>query len=170
MTIRPPLTVAAFAAGFAAALLILPDGNGETLPRPGCTPPPVAATSAPTPPPAPVQRVTMSPLEDAVWAVETSRRLGAIVGDGGRSLGPLQCGRLAYLDACEHDPTLSARPYEDVVDLAYALRVFRAYVDRWAGPDADDMTKARIWNGGPRGDRKSATLAYAAKVRDILGR
>ena len=154
--------IATYIAGVLSATAILPGSNGETLPPIVSSIDPDERIEEPT--------LVMSDLEEAVWTVETNQGSGPIVGDGGRSLGPLQCGRLAYLDACEYDPTLAARPYEDVVDLAYAVRVFRAYTDRWAGPDADDVTKARVWNGGSKGARKQATLSYARKIDAILGR
>jgi hypothetical protein len=98
----------------------------------------------------------------ALHQVETSGRQGAILGDNGRSLGPLQISR-AY-----HADSRVAGSYEQVTDLAYARRVATAYLKRYA-PQAwaqgDVETLARIHNGGPAGARKTATLGYADKVR-----
>ena len=97
----------------------------------------------------------------ALHVVETSGRTGAILGDGGRALGPLQIHR-AY-----HADSRVAGDYSRVADLDYSKRVVTAYLQRYA-PQAwasgDVVTLARIHNGGPRGDKKSATLGYAAKV------
>jgi predicted chitinase len=97
--------------------------------------------------------------------VETSGRHGAILGDNGKSLGPLQISR-AY-----HADSRVAGSYEQVTDLAYARRVATAYLKRYA-PQAwesgDVETLARIHNGGARGHKKQATLPYADKVRRAM--
>ena len=97
----------------------------------------------------------------ALHVVETSGRTGPIIGDGGKALGPLQIHR-AY-----HADSRVAGDYSRVADLDYSKRVVTAYLQRYA-PQAwasgDVVTLARIHNGGPRGDKKSATLGYAAKV------
>lgn len=105
----------------------------------------------------------------AVHMVETSGRLGPIRGDGGAALGPLQIHR-----ACWQDANLPGR-YEDCADLAYAKRVFAAYMARYAterrlGRPVTDEDRARIWNGGPNGYKKKATVAYWHKVRKELTR
>ena len=101
----------------------------------------------------------------ALHQVETSGRHGAILGDNGRSLGPLQISR-AY-----HADSRVAGSYEQVTDLAYSRRVATAYFKRYA-PDAwakgDVATLARIHNGGPTGHKKTATLPYADKVRRAM--
>lgn len=97
----------------------------------------------------------------ALHIVETSGRTGPIIGDGGRALGPLQIHRGYHADA------RIGGDYSRCADLDYSRRVVSAYLQRYA-PQAwaagDVTTLARIHNGGPRGDRKTATLAYAAKV------
>jgi hypothetical protein len=101
----------------------------------------------------------------ALHVVETSSRQGPILGDNGRSLGPLQISRAYFTDS------RVAGTYEQVVDLPFARRVVSAYLQRyapaaWAAGDVE--TLARIHNGGPRGDRKQATINYAAKVRRAM--
>lgn len=100
----------------------------------------------------------------AVHLVETSGRTGPILGDGGRALGPLQIHR-----ACWQDSRVGGR-YEDVADLAVATSVLRAYLARYA-PRAlaseDWTTCARVWNGGPMGASRSATVGYG---RAVVGR
>lgn len=97
----------------------------------------------------------------ALHIVETSGRTGPILGDGGRALGPLQIHRGYHADA------RIGGDYARCADLDYSRRVVTAYLQRYA-PAAwaagDVSTLARIHNGGPRGDKKTATLGYAAKV------
>ena len=101
----------------------------------------------------------------ALHQVETSGRHGAILGDNGKSLGPLQISRAYWQDA------RVGGSYEQVTDLAYARRVATAYLKRYA-PAAwakgDIETLARVHNGGPAGARKPATLPYADKVRRAM--
>ena len=97
----------------------------------------------------------------ALHVVETSGRQGPILGDNGRSLGPLQISRAYFTDS------RVAGTYEQVVDLPFARRVVSAYLQRyaakaWAAGDVE--TLARIHNGGVRGDRKQATINYGKKV------
>lgn len=98
----------------------------------------------------------------ALHLVETGGKRGAIIGDNGRALGPLQIHRSYWQDA-----RVSGR-YEDCADLSYSIKVASAYLKRYA-PQAweagDTTTLARIHNGGPRGNQKPQTLGYAAKVQ-----
>ena len=101
----------------------------------------------------------------ALHQVETSGRHGAILGDNGRSLGPLQISRAYHVDS------RVAGSYEQVTDLAYARRVATAYLKRYAPAawaQGDVETLARVHNGGPAGARKPATLPYADKVRRAM--
>ena len=101
----------------------------------------------------------------ALHQVETSGRHGAVLGDNGKSLGPLQISR-AY-----HADSRVAGSYEQVTDLAYARRVATAYFKRYAPAawEAGDVeTLARIHNGGASGHKKAATLPYAEKVRRAM--
>lgn len=97
----------------------------------------------------------------ALHIVETSGKRGPILGDNGRALGPLQIHR-GY-----HSDSRVSGDYSRCEDLDYSKRVVTAYLQRYA-PAAwaagDVSTLARIHNGGPRGNRKAATIGYAAKV------
>lgn len=97
----------------------------------------------------------------ALHVVETSGRQGPILGDNGRSLGPLQISRAYFTDS------RVGGTYEQVVDLGFARRVVSAYLKRYA-PQAwaagDIVTLARIHNGGPAGACKASTVNYGAKV------
>ena len=97
----------------------------------------------------------------ALHIVETSGRTGAIIGDNGKALGPLQIHRGYHADA------RIGGDYARCADLDYSRRVVSAYLQRYA-PQAwaagDVTTLARIHNGGPRGASKQATINYGAKV------
>jgi len=97
----------------------------------------------------------------ALHIVETSGRTGAILGDNGKALGPLQIHRGYHADA------RIGGDYARCADLDYSRRVVSAYLQRYA-PAAwaagDVITLARVHNGGPRGASKQATVNYAAKV------
>jgi hypothetical protein len=102
----------------------------------------------------------------ALHQVESSSKHGAIKGDGGAALGPLQIHRGYHKDS-----RVPGR-YEQVADLAYARKVAEAYFKRHA-PEAwergDVLALARIHQGGPRGHHKAATLAYSRKVLAAMG-
>ncbi|MBM4229515.1 MAG: hypothetical protein FJ184_02050 [Gammaproteobacteria bacterium] len=102
----------------------------------------------------------------ALHQVETSGRTGAIRGDNGKALGPLQIHRGYHADS------RVPGDYSRCADLAYSIKVASAYLRRYA-PQAwvagDTTTLARVHNGGPAGARKAATLPYAAKVRAAMG-
>ena len=98
----------------------------------------------------------------ALHIVETSGRTGAIVGDQGRALGPLQIHR-GY-----HQDSRVAGDYSRLADLDYSKRVATAYLKRyapaaWAAGDVE--TLARVHNGGPRGHLKPATKSYGVRVK-----
>jgi hypothetical protein len=128
--------------------------------------------------------VVLTDLEYAIWMVESSGRTeaedgGPILGDwcahSGTFLsrGPLQISYAAWYDACMFDESLCARPYEDVDDINYAVKVFRSYCARYATPhrlDGMDVNQgcARMWNGGPTGHRKQSTVGYWSKVAEQL--
>ena len=84
----------------------------------------------------------------ALHVVETGGRRGAILGDGGRALGPLQIHRAYWQDA-----RIGGR-YEDCADLHYAKRVVSAYLQRyataaWQAGDADtcDLDRDGVADG-----------------------
>ena len=102
----------------------------------------------------------------ALHQVETSGRHGPILGDNGRSLGPLQISRAYFADS------RVGGTYEQVVDLGFARRVATAYLKRyapkaWAAGDVE--TLARVHNGGPQGATKAATVNYGQKVARLSG-
>jgi len=91
------------------------------------------------------------------------------VGDGGASLGPMQIGRLYFIDALEQDQALrdSEVVYDDVRNESIARRVMYAYWSRYATIPWGAEDLFRLHNGGPsRGG--SATDGYWEKCKTIL--
>jgi hypothetical protein len=106
----------------------------------------------------------------AIHQVESSGRVGPIVGDGGKALGPFQIHREYFNDAAEVDSSLG-KNYNRVTDLEFSKRVVLSYLKRYA-PKAV-MTNnyevlSRIHNGGPLGYKNPNTLNYWNKVRKNL--
>ena len=102
----------------------------------------------------------------AIHLTETSGRLGAIIGDNGRALGPLQIHK-----GCWRDSGV-AGDYSQCTDLAYSKRVMTAYLSRYC-PQAiaakDFETLARLWNSGPNWkNKKKSTEIYWTKVKNNL--
>lgn len=104
-------------------------------------------------------------LLDAIRRVETGgcKDPSAAVGDNGKAIGPFQIHRVYWQDAVEHSGI--GGTYADCKDEAYARKVVRAYMARYAPKGASDEVFSRIHNGGPKGHKKAATKAYWAKVR-----
>ena len=98
------------------------------------------------------------------------------VGDGGKSLGLMQISRAYYTDAVvqlRHEGLGLTMPgYEVAVkNHFWCETLFRAYMRRYC-PRAyftnDYETMARVHNGGPRGAKRQATVAYWQKVKAAM--
>lgn len=115
--------------------------------------------------PAAAQAADFAAFARAVHQVESGGRVGLIIGDQGRALGPLQIHRGYWQDARQPGS------YESVTNLAAATATMHAYLQRYA-PAAlareDWQTCARIHNGGPRGASRTATLAYSRQVISVM--
>lgn len=105
-------------------------------------------------------------LSSAIRMVESSNRTGRIVGDGGAAIGPYQIHYSVWKDATEYDKSIKGT-YQDCHKLDYSIRIFHAYLNRYARNQSDEH-KARVWNGGPAGHKKSATIQYWNKVKKYL--
>jgi hypothetical protein len=107
---------------------------------------------------------TLSNLITALIVVESSGNDLAI-GDGGRAIGSLQIHKAVVLDV--NRITGSNYRHQDMTNRAQARAVCEAYL-RHYGRGKTTEQQARIWNGGPTGDRKTATLAYWRKVEKAI--
>lgn len=116
---------------------------------------------------------TLDEVLDAIRFVESSNRPDVPDGDGGKAIGPWQIHRGYWQDAVAFDKGLGGS-YDDCRSEAYARRVVRAYLARYAPAairdpqNVDAETVARRHNGGPRGDTKPATGDYWRKVERAL--
>ncbi len=101
----------------------------------------------------------------ALHIIESSGRLGAIKGDNGQALGPLQIHRAYHADSGVKGK------YEQCADLEYSKKVVAAYLARYC-PKALKQNNfevlARVHNGGPMGHKNPNTIKYFAKIRKHL--
>lgn len=103
----------------------------------------------------------------ALHMVETSGRLGPILGDDGAALGPLQIHKAYWLDAIAYDKTIKGN-YSDCQHLTYSIKIVTAYLNRYAKKDIESNNLdnlARKHNGGPLGHKNKNTLNYLIKFR-----
>ena len=107
---------------------------------------------------------TLSNLISALIIVESSGNDLAI-GDNGRALGPLQIHRAVVLDV--NRITGSHYRWESMTNRVQARAVCAAYLTHY-GRGATTEQLARRWNGGPTGDRKTATVAYWRRIQKVI--
>ena len=103
-------------------------------------------------------------LLSALMAVETGgeRNPDHAIGDGGRAIGCLQIHRAVVVDV--NRISGSRYRWEGMTNRADAVRVCEIYLDHY-GRGLDDISRARVWNGGPRGHLRGSTRAYGERVR-----
>jgi len=87
------------------------------------------------------------------------------IGDQGRALGALQIHKAVVLDV--NRITGSHYRHQDMTNRVAARAVCEAYLKHY-GRGKTTEQQARIWNGGPTGDRKPVTLAYWRRVQRNL--
>lgn len=99
----------------------------------------------------------------ALMAVETGgeRNPDRAIGDGGRAIGCLQIHRATVRDANRIAGTHYT--HDQMTNRVAASRVCEIYLDHY-GRNLDDISRARIWNGGPQGHLRDSTRAYARRV------
>ena len=122
----------------------------------------IAATGLRTIPTA--NQIDMKKFFHALSAVESNHNDNAI-GDNGRALGRYQIWQVYWQDS-----RISGK-YEQVKNKKYAERVMIGYWKRYcpiALKNKDFKTLARIHNGGPKGNKKQATIKYWLKVKKHL--
>jgi hypothetical protein len=101
----------------------------------------------------------------AIHKVETGGKIGPILGDNGKALGPFQIHYGYWKDANVRGS------YSDCKDYNYSVMVVTAYLNRYAlnaVRTQDSETLARVHNGGPRGHMNINTKIYWKKVRNHL--
>ena len=108
--------------------------------------------------------MNLNNLITALMIVESSGNDMAI-GDNGRALGPLQIHRGVVLDV--NRITGSNYRHSEMTNRVAAWAVCEAYLKHY-GKGKTLEQQARIWNGGPTGDRKPVTLAYWRRVQKAI--
>ena len=108
--------------------------------------------------------MNLNSLISALMIVESGNNDQAI-GDQGRAIGCLQIHKAVVLDVNKF--TGSHYRHQDMTNRAQARAVCQAYLEHY-GKGKTTEQQARIWNGGPTGDRKQATVAYWRRVQRNL--
>lgn len=99
------------------------------------------------------------------------------IGDNGASHGPLQIQEACLIDANQWRKANGLSQFkfpDDCYDRNKSEAILIAYLHRYATeerlgrvPTIEDY--ARIWNGGPNGYKKQATVKYWSKLEKRLG-
>lgn len=105
-------------------------------------------------------------LLDAIARLESESNPDA-VGDSGRAIGMYQIHRRYWRDGMR---ILNVKwDYNLAFDAQKSRQVVKAYL-LYYGRGKSLLDMARIHNGGPKGYKKKATLAYALRIAEILYR
>lgn len=103
-------------------------------------------------------------LISALMIVESSGNDQAI-GDNGRAIGPLQIHKSVVLDV--NRITGSNYRHSEMTNRVAARAVCQAYLEHY-GRGKSLEEQARIWNGGPSGHKKAATVSYWRRVQKAI--
>jgi hypothetical protein len=87
------------------------------------------------------------------------------VGDNGKAIGCLQIHAGVVQDYNRWNGTHLT--HSSMTNRALSIAVCRAYIAHY-GASKSIEAQARIWNGGPKGDTKTATIGYWNKVKNNL--
>jgi soluble lytic murein transglycosylase-like protein len=103
-------------------------------------------------------------LWEAVCRVESNGNPRA-VGDGGKAAGIAQIWAITVKDINRFAGTRYT--LSDRFDPVKSKEMFNLYVEHY-GKGRSLQYKARLWNGGPGGNNKTATIAYWKKIQKHL--
>ena len=110
------------------------------------------------------------PLRAGLWEAVCTVESGGnplAVGDGGRAAGIAQIWAITVKDVNRIAGTKFT--LNDRFDAEKSRQMFNLYVNYY-GKGQSDEYKARIWNGGPTGNKKRATIAYWKKIQKHLNK
>ena len=93
-----------------------------------------------------------------------SSGVDSAVGDRGLAIGPLQIHRSVVVDYNRWHKT--SYQHKEMTNRSIAVKVCQSYLEHY-GKDKSTEHLARIWNGGPSGHKKSSTVKYWNKIKDI---
>ena len=106
----------------------------------------------------------------AICKVESNNGM-YVVGNNGKAIGCLQIWKSVVDDVNKYSKVKYT--YDDRYDKDKSYQIFRLYIGHYATkkrlgrkPTNEDM--ARIWNGGPNGYKKTATIKYWNKVKKYI--
>ena len=109
-------------------------------------------------------------LIDAICKVESNNGM-YIVGDKGKAIGCLQIWKTVVDDINKYSKVKYT--YADRYNKVKSYEMFKLYIGHYATkkrlgrkPTNEDMT--RIWNGGPNGYKKTATIKYWNKIKKYM--
>lgn len=107
-------------------------------------------------------------LLDAICAVESGGKADAI-GDNGKAVGAYQIHPAVVADV--NRLTGSRYTLADRLDPAKSRAMCLAYLAHYGErAGGTDEAHARTWNGGPKGAKKAATVAYWRRVKARLAK
>ena len=98
----------------------------------------------------------------AIHSVESGGRFGAIIGDNGQALGPLQIHKRCWIDSKVKGK------YMQCADFNYSVKVMEGYLKRYCPKAVQENNfeiMARTWNGGPS---QKGTDGYWKKVKQAI--
>lgn len=93
----------------------------------------------------------------AVMLVESS---GGLIGDKGKSWGPMQIQMCVVKDVNRHYHTRFTAV--DRLDIVKSRQMFILYTNMYGAKTNEE--RARMWNGGPKGHKHNCTLKYWTRV------
>ena len=116
-------------------------------------------------------RENSTEIRDYLKIVETNNR-PHMIGDGGDSYGILQIQLNTIKDVNKkygtfytHEDAFDERCAEEIFDLY--IRMWTEHLEKKTGSSATEYDIVRIWNGGPNGYKRKATLPYLERYKKI---
>lgn len=89
------------------------------------------------------------------------------IGDNGRAIGCLQITKACVRDVNRIYGTRYKWP-DDCFNRYLSGRICEQYLNHYGNENASNEKLARIWNAGPSGHKKKASLKYWRKVKKNL--
>ena len=114
-----------------------------------------------------------------IIAIVESNNNPTKVGDNGLAIGIYQIHQICFKDAQRFNTNLLSYKYTYCFDPVRADDVFLAYIGHYCAPQVNRINNgkgtwkdyeiiARIWNGGPLGLHKNATIKYWNRVKLLM--
>jgi hypothetical protein len=88
------------------------------------------------------------------------------IGDNGDAIGIAQIHK-EVVDDCNRILGKKKYCYQDRWNVVKSREMFRIYV-RYYAPTGGPEQWSRIWNGGPKGNKKRSTIVYWKQVQELM--